>query len=314
MALPILLGLYLLISISQMSSSGSQDSNIFNWALCLAGGVGLTFLGVYTFIPRVYGNISTFFPSHSTMLFFLFLVAAFAIALMIILASNANDLSDNSLPVISPSRSITPKRTPLPVPTPPPDVSPETLDKLDWFQFEKLMELMFMLLNYRVTRFGGANPDGGVDLIIEKDGVATAVQCKHWKNWKTGVSHVREFFGALQDRQIHSGIFICTSDYSADARQFAARNRIELWDKAKILHLLKDSRAALSPAFAHLVSDKSKRCPKCESKMILRVSRKGPNAGQNFWGCSRYPRCHFTMPFTIPTGKEGRPAQFARSF
>lgn len=34
-----------------------------------------------------------------------------------------------------------------------------------------------------------------------------------------------------------------------------------------------------------------KSCPKCGSKMILRTSTKGSNAGNKFWGCSSFPKC-----------------------
>ena len=32
-------------------------------------------------------------------------------------------------------------------------------------------------------------------------------------------------------------------------------------------------------------------CSKCGSKMVLRTARKGKFAGENFWGCSRFPEC-----------------------
>ncbi|MGD0339933.1 MAG: topoisomerase DNA-binding C4 zinc finger domain-containing protein [Bacteroidota bacterium] len=32
-------------------------------------------------------------------------------------------------------------------------------------------------------------------------------------------------------------------------------------------------------------------CPKCGQKMILRIAKQGPNAGNKFWGCSDYPNC-----------------------
>ena len=32
-------------------------------------------------------------------------------------------------------------------------------------------------------------------------------------------------------------------------------------------------------------------CPICSSKMVLRTARRGSNAGNQFWGCSQYPRC-----------------------
>jgi len=35
----------------------------------------------------------------------------------------------------------------------------------------------------------------------------------------------------------------------------------------------------------------TKACPKCGSKMVLRTSKKGPQAGNQFWGCSSFPKC-----------------------
>ena len=35
-------------------------------------------------------------------------------------------------------------------------------------------------------------------------------------------------------------------------------------------------------------------CPKCSSKMVKKVARKGKNAGNAFWGCSAYPKCRHT--------------------
>jgi hypothetical protein len=37
-------------------------------------------------------------------------------------------------------------------------------------------------------------------------------------------------------------------------------------------------------------------CPQCGSKMVLREAHRGANAGQSFWGCSRYPACRGTRP------------------
>jgi hypothetical protein len=35
-------------------------------------------------------------------------------------------------------------------------------------------------------------------------------------------------------------------------------------------------------------------CPKCGSKLVERIAKKGPNAGLKFLGCENYPRCRFT--------------------
>jgi len=38
-------------------------------------------------------------------------------------------------------------------------------------------------------------------------------------------------------------------------------------------------------------SPATKSCPKCGSAMLLRTSKKGPQAGNQFWGCSTFPKC-----------------------
>lgn len=38
-------------------------------------------------------------------------------------------------------------------------------------------------------------------------------------------------------------------------------------------------------------------CPKCDQLMVLRTARKGANAGNQFWGCSKYPRCRGVVPY-----------------
>ena len=35
-------------------------------------------------------------------------------------------------------------------------------------------------------------------------------------------------------------------------------------------------------------------CPRCGSKLTLRTAKKGPNAGNQFWGCTSFPNCRFT--------------------
>lgn len=37
-------------------------------------------------------------------------------------------------------------------------------------------------------------------------------------------------------------------------------------------------------------------CPQCGSQMALRTAKTGKNAGQQFWGCTKYPDCKGTQP------------------
>ena len=41
-------------------------------------------------------------------------------------------------------------------------------------------------------------------------------------------------------------------------------------------------------------SDKT-TCPKCGGRLVLRTARKGDNVGGQFYGCSRFPTCRYTV-------------------
>lgn len=40
-----------------------------------------------------------------------------------------------------------------------------------------------------------------------------------------------------------------------------------------------------------------RNCPKCGEGMIIRTASKGKNVGNQFWGCSKFPRCWGRMKF-----------------
>lgn len=37
--------------------------------------------------------------------------------------------------------------------------------------------------------------------------------------------------------------------------------------------------------------DDEKLCPKCSSKMVKKIAKKGKNVGNEFWACSAFPKC-----------------------
>ncbi len=174
----------------------------------------------------------------------------------------------------------------------------QQLRSMDWFQFEKVIGQMYMKLGYNVSRRGGANPDGGIDLVLQKEGQTIAVQCKQWKTWNVGVKAVREFLGALTDSGIQQGKFITLRGYTADARQLAEKHDIEIVNEVGLTQMIESTDARFDPDVLELLHDTRKFCPKCEREMVIRVAGKGPNAGSEFWGCSGYPRCHYTLPIT----------------
>ena len=143
----------------------------------------------------------------------------------------------------------------------------------------------------------GANPDGGIDLVLsDASGRRRAVQIKQWRTWKVGVKTIREFIGAMKVAGIENGIFITLHDYSLDAMKTARANGIETINGAAFARLLQTTDAKYDPEFLLLLDGKMKTCPKCDQPMVLRTAVKGANPGSQFWGCSTYPRCRFTLP------------------
>lgn len=171
----------------------------------------------------------------------------------------------------------------------------ERLQGIDWFQFEKLMALLFVREGYQVDRRGGAVPDGGVDLELSRDGVRTAVQCKHWRNQQVGVKEVREFLGAMTAGKFDRGMFVTINRYTTEAATLAAQNRIELVGGTAVLALLEKHHAKYDPELAAALDGADKRCPKCEARLVRREAKRGANAGGWFWGCSTFPRCQFVL-------------------
>jgi len=169
----------------------------------------------------------------------------------------------------------------------------QQLRSVDWFQFEKIVALAYRKQGYTVTRRGGAHPDGGIDLLISKDGETKAVQCKQWKTWKLGVKTVREFLGALADAQLQHGTIIglCGSTFAAQA--LAAKHGIALLNETDLATLLERGGVCSDPEAMAILNDRRKLCPKCEREMVLRTAK---TSRHQFWGCSAYPRCRFTMP------------------
>ena len=42
-------------------------------------------------------------------------------------------------------------------------------------------------------------------------------------------------------------------------------------------------------------------CPRCSSKMVIRIAKRGFNKGNKFWGCSNYPRCKGIVSLSYKT-------------
>lgn len=168
------------------------------------------------------------------------------------------------------------------------------VEDLDWFQFEKLICAVFRSQGHHAEMRGGANADGGIDLVIGSGATRTAVQCKHWGSWKCAPKIIRELLGAMTHEQFAQGILVCRRATPA-AHSLASQERITIIEEDSVVRLITDALAAESAEVRRLLFAPEKLCPKCGALMVRRTAARGSNVGSEFWGCSKYPDCRQTM-------------------
>lgn len=112
-------------------------------------------------------------------------------------------------------------------------LSDELLDKIMSMSpafFERLVVDLLVAMGYGGDYKDAAivtplSKDGGVDGIIKEDKLGLDkiyVQAKRWTN-QVSKPTVQQFAGALDEVKANKGVFITTSDYSKDARQYVEK-------------------------------------------------------------------------------------------
>ena len=167
-------------------------------------------------------------------------------------------------------------------------------DKLratDWYQFEKVVGLVYESQGYHLERRGGQRPDGGIDLIVEKDGERAAVQCKRWKKWEVKEPLIRELLGAMTHEGLTKGVVVALNGFTYPAKQLAIQHNIDIVHDDNLATIITGLTPEDQLKVHAMLDDEAKYCPKCESRMVWRTPKPGKK-WTPFWGCSRYPKCH----------------------
>lgn len=185
--------------------------------------------------------------------------------------------------------------------------APDILDGMSWREFEMLVGEGFRLQGYQVMENFEPGPDDGIDLTLRKDGEKYLVQCKQWRAFKVGVPVVRELYGVMTAKGAAGGFVVTSGRFTPEAETFASGRNLRLLDGPQLHRLLKQAGGSSSAkaddgnkagqasnAAPQAAKTAAPSCPRCAQPMVQRTARKGINAGQEFWGCSDYPRCRGT--------------------
>jgi restriction system protein len=126
--------------------------------------------------------------------------------------------------------------------------------------FEKLVIDLLISMGYGGTRKDageaiGRSGDEGIDGIIKEDRLGLDVvyiQAKRWENPVTR-PEIQKFAGALLGRKAKKGIFITTSGFTKDAREYAEKieSKIVLIDGETLAQLMIDHNIGVSPVASY---------------------------------------------------------------
>jgi len=107
-------------------------------------------------------------------------------------------------------------------------------------EFEQYTALIFTKLGYEAKRVGESG-DGGVDIVLRKDGVESYVQCKHYLKNTPSPHDVRDFYGAIVDKLKNGGkgYFVTTKGFTPEAQEFAKDRPIELLDMQRVIEYIR---------------------------------------------------------------------------
>jgi restriction system protein len=177
----------------------------------------------------------------------------------------------------------------------------DSIRELTWREFERLVAEAYRRRGYLAEAVGTGSGDGGVDIRLTGPGETTLVQCKQWRAYTVGVTTVRELLGVVTAEKATKGIVVTSGRYTNAARRFAQQSgKIELVDGPALAVLVREVQGAGQTPLVQQppvqIPESPPQCPSCGSDMVLRVARKGTNAGSQFWGCRKYPACRGTRP------------------
>lgn len=128
--------------------------------------------------------------------------------------------------------------------------------------FEQLVVELLVVMGYGGSRRDageriGRSGDGGIDGIIKEDRLGLDViyiQAKRWQG-TVGRPEIQKFVGALHGQRARKGVFMTTSGFSADTRDYVSHIdvKVVLLDGIQIANLMIDHGVGVTPVATYVV-------------------------------------------------------------
>ena len=183
------------------------------------------------------------------------------------------------------------------------DNASDSPNKINSSEFEDFVYRIFIQRGYAVTEKSDDAYDGA-DLILQRNDESTYVQYKDWQEQQVDVTAIGELYVAMEFAGVKHGIAITMGEFTAEALDFSLGKSLMLINGVDFSQMIEALPSASdietdkkSEESIEAAPDKQEMpeleplCPICSQKMIKRTARKGKNAGNTFWGCSKFPGC-----------------------
>ena len=111
-------------------------------------------------------------------------------------------------------------------------VSIEDVDGMEGHEFERFLEILFTKMGFQTKKTPGSG-DQGVDLVLKKDGLITAVQAKRSQ---TNIRNdaVQEVVAGKSLYQAHRAMVVTNHFFGNSAKKLAKANFVQLVDREKL--------------------------------------------------------------------------------
>lgn len=115
---------------------------------------------------------------------------------------------------------------------------PMDFDSMDGHQFEHFCAEILKNNGYENLNVTRGSGDQGIDIIAFRDGIKYGIQCKCYSS-DIGNKAVQEVFAGKTFYECHIGVVLTNQFFTKSAIDLAKKNGIILWDRKKLLELIK---------------------------------------------------------------------------
>lgn len=112
----------------------------------------------------------------------------------------------------------------------------ETIFSMDCYEFEEFVANIFRNLGYEASVTKKSN-DQGVDIILRKGFISTAVQVKQYTD-KVGNDSVQQVVAGMKFYDCDKAMVVTSSFFTKSAIELAAINKVELIDSESLISLM----------------------------------------------------------------------------